>query len=299
MRLAAVLAFALLVVTSSAQAFAPPQRATKSPEEITAYWTKERMRSAIPRDIVRGGEPRATAGRPSKGGASWTSGAVTPVPYTGLDLTNGRVFFTLDGANYACSGTSVAAGSGVNLVWTAGHCLNEGPGDYATAFTFVPGYYDGIAPHGKWAFTSLLTTSQWQNSGDLDYDVGAARVAPGQGAPPSGTLADIAPPRPMTFNYTVQTNSTKFKSYGYPAAGKFNGMRLRYCDSTVSRRDGSYETAPMGIGCDMNQGSSGGGWVTPEGAVGSVNSYLYGSLKNTMFGPYQGSVAQAVYTAMD
>src|SRR3712207_9421922 len=65
----------------------------------------------------------------------------------------------------------------------------------------------------------------------LDYDVGAARVAPGQGAPPSGTLADINAPRPMAFTYTVQTGSTKFKSHGYPAATPFNGQRLWLCDS--------------------------------------------------------------------
>ena len=58
----------------------------------------------------------------------------------------------------------------------------------------------------------------------------------------------------------------------------------------------------MGIGCDMTGGSSGGGWITTVGGVvgvGSVNSYHYQSLKNVMFGPYQGDVAQALYNEWD
>ena len=48
----------------------------------------------------------------------------------------GKVFFTLAGTNYVCSGSStVSANNG--LVQTAGHCLNEGPGAFATNFTFV------------------------------------------------------------------------------------------------------------------------------------------------------------------
>jgi hypothetical protein len=50
-----VLAF-LLGGALSAQAAAPVQHATKSPAEVSAYWTKDRMRNAIPRDAVRGGE---------------------------------------------------------------------------------------------------------------------------------------------------------------------------------------------------------------------------------------------------
>ena len=52
----------------------------------------------------------------------------------------------------------------------------------------------------------------------------------------------------------------------------------------------------MGIGSDMTGGSSGGGWIDDNGNVASVNSYGYQTLKNVMFGPYQGDVAQSLYT---
>jgi len=125
------------------------------------------------------------------------------------------------------------------------------------------------------------------------------RVVPGTGAAPNSTLANIQTPRSMAFNYGVTVNSTRFKSYGYPAAGKFNGQRMYMCDSTVVRRDGSSSTAPMGIGCDMTGGSSGGGWINSGGLLASVNSYIYYSLKNVMHGPYQGTVAESLYNSMD
>ena len=40
----------------------------------------------------------------------------------------GKVFFTLGGVDYVCSANSVTSANG-NTVSTAGHCLNEGPGE--------------------------------------------------------------------------------------------------------------------------------------------------------------------------
>ena len=118
----------------SAQA-ASVQHSSKSPAEVSAYWTKERMRGATPRGVVRGGG-QSQAGK-GGGNSSWTRLAV-PTPYSGVDRNNGKVFFTLDGVNYVCSGTSVAASAGISLVWTAGHCVHEGPGSYASNFMFAP-----------------------------------------------------------------------------------------------------------------------------------------------------------------
>ena len=290
MRLAVLLLVSSLTLAASAQA--APHRATESPDEITKYWTKERMRSAIPRDAVRGGNPQA-ARKPGGGGTTttWTRVAVDPI--AGPDRNNGKVFFTIGGANYVCSGTSVATAT-ASLVWTAGHCVTDGPNAFATKFTFVPAYRDGQAPYGKWAFNALDSTEEWENSGDFEHDFGAARVVPGEGAPPNTTLAQtVTTPRQMDFDYGV-TSSTRFTSFGYPAATPFNGQRLYKCDSPVLRRDGS----AMGIGCDMTGGSSGGGWLNAAGEVSSVNSYHYRSLKNVMFGPYQSGSAQALYISM-
>ena len=48
------------------------------------------------------------------------------------------MFFTLGGNDYVCSGTALLSGN-KSVVWTAGHCVNEGPGEFATNWEFVPG----------------------------------------------------------------------------------------------------------------------------------------------------------------
>jgi hypothetical protein len=57
----------------------------------------------------------------------------------------------------------------------------------------------------------------------------------------------------------------------------------------------------MAIGCDMNGGSSGGGWVIDDGAEGaviSVNSYTRLATPAVMYGPYFGGTAQALYDSV-
>jgi hypothetical protein len=50
------------------------------------------------------------------------------------------------------------------------------------------------------------------------------------------------------------------------------------------------------IGCDMTQGSSGGGWVLPNGDLNSNVSAGSPDFPNILFGPYLGKAAGDVYT---
>jgi len=95
-----------------------------------------------------------------------------------------------------------------------------------------------------------------------------------------------------TFNYPRQQT---YVSHGYPAAPPFNGERLYTCTSPLQYDDTSANPPTMGIDCNMTGGSSGGGW-TVNGSLESVNSYGYTTLPNVMFGPYQGTVSQSLYT---
>ena len=88
----------------------------------------------------------------------------------------------------------------------------------------------------------------------------------------------------------------RYLSHGYPAASPFNGEREYICDSNLGHRDNSANPPTMAIGCDMTGGSSGGGWVVGNNVL-SVNSYGYSNERNVMYGPYQGSVAQQLYTS--
>ena len=88
----------------------------------------------------------------------------------------------------------------------------------------------------------------------------------------------------------------QYAAHGYPAGAPFNGQRLWRLRLAAAVYDDTSANPPtMGIDCDMTGGSSGGGWIA-GGGVASVNSYGYTTLPNVMFGPYQGSVAQSLYT---
>jgi V8-like Glu-specific endopeptidase len=256
------------------------KRVRDSHQAVIAYWTADRMRSAKPVERAKGGGSGQGSTYP------FTSSEV-PAPYNVFPTsTNGKVFFTDGGVNYTCSGTALTSGN-ESVVWTAGHCVHDGNNDFHGNWVFVPAYRDGLRPYGTFAARALLTTSGWQD-GDFAYDLGAAAVSPAGGA----TLTDTTGGRDIAFNYSRQQ---QYKAYGYPAAKKFSGQRLRVCDAPWALNDTNESPATMGIGCDHTGGSSGGGWIVGN-AVYSVNSYGYNGLRNVMFGPYQGAVAQQLYT---
>ncbi|PZF80656.1 trypsin-like serine peptidase [Jiangella anatolica] len=252
------------------------QRATET------YWTPERMRSAIPADVTLDGDA-ATAAAPAVK-AKPRPAAVPENPRPQL----GKVFFTVGGVNYVCSGTATTSGNG-DVVTTAGHCLHEGDGGaFASRFTFVPAYDNGSAPYGQWTASDLFTSSGWANSGDFNVDVGFAVMnenASGQ------SLTSVVGSYPIAFNLS---RGLSYTSYGYPAGAPFNGQRLYSCSGTARNDPSGLQT--QGIACDMTGGSSGGGWIT-GGRLNSVNSYKYNNDPNTMYGPYFGSTAQSIYNA--
>ncbi len=265
----------------SAPAHATPPAHAKavgqSRAEVVDYWTAERMREAKP-------VARARAGG---------KGPKSAYPFTRYEPTtynpaHGKVFFTDNGVNYVCSGTALASGN-ESVVWTAGHCVNEGPGGFYTNWAFVPAYKDGARPYGTWTARTLLTTAPWGQNGDFGYDLGAAAMNTNGGA----TLTDTVGSRNAGFNRPAAQH---YLSHGYPAASPFSGGRMYICEADLATRDNSANPPTMGIGCDMTGGSSGGGWVVGNDVL-SVNSYGYSTLRNVMFGPYQGTVAQQLYTS--
>jgi V8-like Glu-specific endopeptidase len=82
------------------------------------------------------------------------------------------VFGTLNGQNYVCSAGTVNSPAG-DMVFTAGHCVNDGNGNWATNWVYVPAYYYGQTPYGMWTASTLTTFNGWRFGGDLNYDVGA------------------------------------------------------------------------------------------------------------------------------
>ncbi|MDQ0617479.1 trypsin-like serine peptidase [Arthrobacter globiformis] len=274
------------------------------------YWTPERMRAAHPGDVLavkavarhenKGSSPSAAVetGAPARiaGTAPQTTVTTalhaneTPVPHIG------KVFFTLAGINYVCSGNSVAA-QNKSLVATAGHCVNEGPGAFATNWVFVPGYVNGQSPYGQWPARSLHAARNWTSGGDIRYDTGFAVVARVGGK----ALADKVGASGVEFS---QPRGLTYKSYGYPAVAPFTGQTLVSCTGTAKNDTINPQFNSQGISCDMTGGSSGGPWFargdtdaasSANGFQNSVNSYGYGTSSTTMFGPFWGSTIMKVY----
>src|SRR3954453_7426692 len=242
--LSPALLLACLFLAAPAHARVESKEVSQSASSVAGHWTQARMRAATPAD-------RTAAGAQAKAAPAqvpWSSSEVTtpysqqpPLPQPAPPP--GKVFFTLAGVDYVCSGTALLS-SNKSVVWTAGHCVNEGPGDFATNWEFVPAYKDGTAPLGVYVAEDLVTSSAWANSGDFSYDFAAAVVAPSGGT----ALTDRVGGRGITFNYS--RNQT-YSAYGYPAAPPFAGERLWVCNSTLQTSDTSANPPTMGIGCDM------------------------------------------------
>jgi V8-like Glu-specific endopeptidase len=294
-RLAALLVAAFVLAAPAAASAAPAileaGDSARTAAEVKRYWTPMRMENAKPVALLDPAEEGIGAPTPRAGSISYTSGELTDTLLFPNRL-HGKVFFTRPGAgNFVCSGTAVEAAN-LSTVITAGHCVHY-LGVWSTNFAFVPGYRNGSRPYGTWAATNTAAPSQWVSSGFFEYDVGAAVVAEntlGQ------SLQEVVGARDILFNQPV---SGAVRSHGYPAQSPFDGAKLRYCDSALGYRDplsGAPQT--MGIGCNMNGGSSGGGWVV-NGAVISVNSYTRSGTPEVMYGPYFGSTAEALYDSVD
>lgn len=292
---------------------APPSHAaaTTAAEQrrVVDYWTPERMRSAVDASVLAADGHRGTAeverGRPTvvqavsgrkaaKGkpvpggagvtGAEWTSGGQ-------VVQTTGKVFFSIGTSNYVCSGSAVSSAN-ESTVLTAGHCVSDG-GQFVTNFAFVPAYDDGARPYGTWTARSLTTTSQWKNGEDFNYDVAFAVMNTSGGA----TLTDTVGGQGIGFNLA---RGTQMSSFGYPQARPYDGTDLTYCSGVVVQ-DTYYGSDDQGMACDMTGGSSGGPWFYAfngsTGTLNSVNSFGYRGIKDVMWGPYFGSVAQSLYSS--
>jgi len=243
--------------------------------------------------------PAATSGAPVTTAATTTSAtaevdAGTAWSRGGLVArVTGRVFFTLGGVDYTCSGSAVDSPD-ASTVLTAAHCLEDVGGAttrWATRWAFVPGYDDGRAPYGVFVATGLAALGGFA-AGDIGQDVALVNVgrnAAGQ------RLVEAVGGLPMSFGGRAEG---ALRSFGYPAAAPFDGSRLVSCAGSGRPDPDSPDT---GLGCAMTGGASGGPWVagfdpaTGSGRLVSVTSFGYSDAPGTLYGPPLGTAAQQLY----
>jgi hypothetical protein len=270
------------------------KRVTRSAEFIKRYWTPDRMEHATPAGIPSktGAPPHMIEPAPVK------AQEVPPASYSSIPYAViGKVFFTdsKTGFDYVCSGTAVIS-KNKSTVDTAGHCVaQDGSKDnYYTNWMFCPQYLDGDCPKGKWAARQLFADKTWLTASPMavDHDYGAAVVEANNGQYLTDVVGGVA------FGANLDRKQT-FHALGYPHASPFNGKKMFEClaDKAV---DDTGTPPPLGISCDLTGGSSGGGWLVQSNGtwyVNGHNDYQYTNDPNTMYSPYYGNEALAIYNS--
>jgi hypothetical protein len=314
-----------LLVGSAAKPATPGSGASEH-QRIVDFWTNERVTQAVPRDFVKAGpnqyqlagEPDR-GGKPGGGGGGGSTGTITGASWNGGGVvadTTGKVLFAMGASYYVCSASVVTdSASDRSIVLTAGHCVyDEAGGAFATNWMFVPNY-DAAAPnlttsgsfcgqtlYGCWTATSLVAHSGYTTAGGFNdqavvFDFGFAIL--GNGGKSPALVESIVGSQAITFD--ANGAGTVVDAFGYPAARKYNGKDLVYCEGPTGF-DSLNNDATYKIACNMTGGSSGGPWLrtfnktTGQGTLTSVNSYGYTGDKS-MYGPKFNADTEDLYQA--
>lgn len=262
-------------------------------------YSMEELKSLEPSDEPQG-EPYLVEGTAPTSPASGSTNYLAsrgPLPFLSQQIVDpslepfaahGAVFFSDGLDQFGCSGTLVNSDN-KSVVWTAAHCVYGG-GAFFTNVVFIPGYEDGSAPFGQWEADVLHVMQSWKLEENplKGNDFAAIQLKPNSG----GVLAgDAVGMRGIAFN---QQPIQFYQSYGYPAvpATLFDGEHLHSCESNGT---GRIFPGLIAMGCNMKQGSSGGGWVMHSEYVSSNQSIGIIGYKGLGFGPYLGDDARALY----
>lgn len=299
-----------LVVSSNANMGGTPN------SNARGYWTQERMANAQPIELVV--DEKTGVGKIQPAGSAKGSGKVTTSGSTTITATTdwptgapiaqtavGKVFFSVLGKNYVCSGSLVKeAITNRAIVLTAGHCAwDQATGTFVSNWAFVPNYdalpsstpwlasalvvqplfaaqtsFNKIALANDWAFAVITSTSALPDEGGNSYNLDVSGLVRGN---PSF-------------------------AFGYPAAPPFDGQSLKYAGATIFLDPNTGNT--WGMNSTMTGGASGGPWLSNGtsrvgldygnfGKLSSLNSYKYNLDSTKMYGPIFNSQTLATFTA--
>ncbi len=241
---------AALVPGTLAAAAGPPGAAAAD-----AYWTPQRMESALP--VVTGKQaPPPPAAEPE--------GAVPPShPFDGLPQVG--TFFWTDGKNTGrfCGGTVVRS-PGHDLVISAAHCLRSP--DPKRHLSFVPQYHDGLKPHGVFPVESIYIDQRYYDlgtDGGARWDYTVVRLGPRE----DGTEVQSAV---GGFDFAIRSGYTHgdVRLIGYPGSSDAKYPKPLDCSSSTHRYTSTDPKAPgdfLEIACaGYVGGTSGGPFLVPD-----------------------------------
>ncbi|WP_018800644.1 trypsin-like serine peptidase [Salinispora arenicola] len=274
----------------------------KIANEVTEYWTAERMAGAVDLDFVKPkGATEATSRVPESTG---TAGSVAPVRASigtsddaSIQLnesqTVGKVYFTDPAGNqYSCSASTVASGKR-RLVMTAGHCVHQGRGgQWYSNWQFVPRYRNGVSPFGVFVAYGLTARTAWVNNSSFDEDMGIAIM--NNGGNWGLKVVETVGGNGMRWNWGY--NISLVTALGYP--GNIGGGQVQvYCQGGTWHAGGQQ----IRMWCSMTYGSSGGPWLqeyddqTGYGYINSVVSHGDNPGNGQFDGPYFDDDIKSLY----
>jgi V8-like Glu-specific endopeptidase len=213
----------------------------------------------------------------------------------------GKIFFTLGSQDFVCSGALVRS-KHAYVVLTAAHCVRNGRGQWATNWTFAPGYDDGADPYGQYTARRFFVSPRWTGpaTGSERYDVAFVQVTPVKQDAARSYGASAPTGLPIRFA-ARQTGAAPSLAYvfGYPALPPYSGLYANYCAGRAAAsasRPGS-----VAISCAMTAGDSGGPWLagfSPRAGTGTITAVtaykLSGNLR-TLYGTVLGPSARSLY----
>lgn len=137
-----------------------------------------------------------------------------------------------------------------------------------------------------------VVLQEWASDANPAYDIAMVAVRDRNGAPIGSWVGWLG----AMWGYSATQH---FHAFGYP--GNFaSGRYLTLCAASTARRDSKPGPDPIGIGCDMKQGSSGGPWLVRYvpyvggNYVNGVTSYGYDG-RDVTYSPYFGDGARELY----
>ena len=177
---------------------------------------------------------------------------------------HGKLFFSFGASNFVCSATVI----GRSTLATAGHCISDGSGTFASNFLFCPSYNQGGAnpQRGCWAWTQAFTSGRWHTLSDPDYDY-ACIVTPVTGTVIANKIGNVTGWAGRAWNWSDVPTMT----FGYPQGAPFNGTIIQQTASVEWYNVdfvGGGQVSKV-IGSDLTGGSSGGGWFLSWRAPGA------------------------------
>jgi V8-like Glu-specific endopeptidase len=182
----------------------------------------------------------------------------------------GKLFFTLHGFDFVCSAALISR----SIIVTAGHCVNDGDGTFASRAVFVPAYSES-APEdlfGRCSVTHIWTTPEW-NSGlglAFEHDVAVAlcdRVE-GRRVRDNPLIGDLT----GWLGFCYRNCRMPFfmdTQIGYPV-NYYGGGEMtisQHLAETVTGVIGGWPTGAYVHGSGMGGGASGGPHIMNSGAI--------------------------------